>query len=102
MPYESINSIGKQWVRRFCLAVTKEMLGQIRSKFSTIPIPGDSVQLNGTALITEGKEEQTSLRDELKTTLDELTYAKLSEQDAAISDSILKVQEKMPLPVFVG
>ena len=102
LPYESINSIGKQWVRRFCLAVTKEMLGQIRSKFSTIPIPGDSVQLNGTALITEGKEEQTSLREELKTTLDELTYAKLSEQDAAISDSILKVQEKMPLPVFVG
>ena len=42
------------------------------------------------------------LREEMKTTLDELTYAKLSEQDATISDSILKVQEKMPLPVFVG
>ena len=102
LPYESINSIGKQWIRRFAFALTKEMLGQVRGKFSSIPIPGETVTLNGDALITQGKEEQDKLREELKTTLDELTYAKLVEKDAVIADSVNKVQERVPLPVFVG
>ncbi len=70
IPYTSINSIGKQWIRRFALALCKEMLGLIRSKFATIPIPGESVTLNGPELITQAKQEQDALREELKTTLD--------------------------------
>ena len=27
LPYENINAIGKQWIRRFCLALSKETLG---------------------------------------------------------------------------
>ena len=46
VPYENINSIGKQWIRRYALALCKETLGQVRSKFATIPIPNDSVRLN--------------------------------------------------------
>ena len=61
LPYENINAIGKQWIRRFALALCKEILGQVRSKFSSVPIPGDNVQLNGSALITEGKDEQEKL-----------------------------------------
>ena len=102
VPYENINSIGKQWIRRFALALCKEMLGQIRSKFNSLPIPGESVTLNGPALITEGKAEQDALREELKTTLDELTYAKLVEKDAAIADSTGKTLASVPVPVFVG
>ena len=100
--YDKINSIGKQWIRRFALAVCKEMLGQVRSKFASVPIPGDSVVLNGPALVSEGKEEQASLRDELKTTLDELTYQRLTERDAAIATSTTTVQQSVPVPVFVG
>ena len=102
LPYGSINSIGKQWIRRFALSLTKEMLGQVRGKFGTIPIPGESVTLNGSDLITQAKEEQDKLREELKTTLDEMTYAKLAETDATIAESVNKVQERIPLPVFVG
>ena len=65
IPYANINSIGKQWIRRFALALCKETLGQIRSKFATVPIPGESVTLNGTALISEAREEQTNLRGEI-------------------------------------
>ena len=72
IPYININSIGKQWIRRFALSLCKEMLGLVRSKFATIPIPGESVTLNGSELITQGKQEQDALRDELKTTLDEI------------------------------
>ena len=102
IPYKNINAIGKQWIRRFALALTKEILGQVRSKFGSIPIPGQDLTLNGSALITEGREEQEKLREELKTTLDELTYAKLMEKDAAVTDAAKSIQEKVPLPVFVG
>jgi len=102
IPYANINSIGKQWIRRFALALSKETLGQIRSKFSTIPIPGETITLNGAALITEGKEEQNKLRDELKATLDELTYSKLSEVDAAVIENVGKIQSNAPMKIFVG
>jgi len=100
--YEKINSMGKQWIRRFALSLCKEILGQVRSKFGTIPIPGSNLTLNGDALITQSQTEQQSLREELRTTLDELTYAKLAADDAAKVESVLKVQERIPLPIFQG
>ena len=103
IPYSSINSIGKQWIRRFALALTKETLGQVRSKFgNAIPIPGDNVNLNGSDLMSQGKEEQEKLREELKTVLDEMTYDKIMEKEAGMADNSQKTQEKSPLPVFVG
>ena len=102
IPYDNINSIGKQWIRRFALALSKEMLGLVRSKFASIPIPNESVTLNGPALVSEAKEEQSALRDELKTVLDELTYAKLAETDSSISDSAQNVLKNIPPSVFVG
>mgnify|MGYP003627230274 CR=1 FL=1 len=102
IPFDKINSIGKQWVRRFALALNKEMLGNIRNKFTTIPIPGESVTLNGPALVQQGKDEQEKLREELKTILDEITYNKLMEGDAGLMESVNKIQERIPLRVFVG
>ena len=103
VPYDSINAIGKQWIRRFGLALSKETLGQIRGKFGgNIPIPGDNLTLNASDLLSQSKEEQAALRDELKTILDEMTYEKISEKDAAMAENINKTQEKIPLAVFVG
>jgi len=102
LPYENINSIGKQWIRRFALALCKETLGQVRSKFSSVPIPGEAVTLNGTALLSEAKEEQNKLRDELKETLAQLTYTKMAEQDANMLENTEKVLEKVPNYIFVG
>ena len=102
LPYNSINAIGKQWIRRFALALCKEILGQVRSKFNSVPIPGESVTLNGSALLSEAKDEQNKLRDELKQTLSELTYAKMAEQDAKLLDDTEKVLDKVPNYIFVG
>ena len=102
LPFNNINSIGKQWIRRFALALCKETLGQVRSKFGNVPVPGQTVNLNGSALVSEGKAEQDALREELKTTLAELTYAKLAEQDATMLDNTEKVLEKVPNYIFVG
>lgn len=100
--YDKINSMGKQWIRRYALALCKEMLGYIRSKFNTIPIPGDNVTLNGTSLIAEGKGEQKDLKDELMKVLDETTYDKLIEKDTAITKGASEVQVYAPNLIFVG
>ena len=102
IPFNNINSIGKQWIRRYALALSKEMLGQIRGKFSTVPIPGDTVTLNHAALLDQAKTEKQELREELTKVLDELTYAKLAERDAAISENAAKTLAKIGYPIYVG
>ena len=102
IPFKNINSIGKQWIRRFALSLSKEMLGLVRSKFSSIPIPGNDIQMNGADLVSAGKEEQDKLREELKTVLDELTYSKLLEGDAETVENSNRVMVKIPTAIFTG
>jgi hypothetical protein len=102
IPFQKINSIGKQWIRRFTLALCKEMLGNIRSKFASVPIPNQTVTLNGPALITQATTEQEKLREELKTIFDELTYAKITATDAEMAESLNKLQTKIPNLIYTG
>ncbi len=102
IPYENINSIGKQWIRRFALALSKGVLGKVRGKFQTLPIPGESVTLDHAVLVSESKEEQEKLREELKTILAEMTYDKLAEMDASIMESATKVHQQIPNVIYVG
>ncbi len=102
IPFENINSIGKQWVRRFALALTKEMLGQVRGKFATVPIPGESVTLNASELLSQARTEQDQLRTELKTILEDTTYDKLAAIDSSMQDSAKKVLENIPAGIYVG
>ena len=102
LPYESINSMGKQWIRKYCLALCKEMLGQIRGKFQTIPIPGESVTLNHSELLSQAKEEQTSLKEKLAEMLKELEYTELVKRDSEKSEAAATTLKNSPLPIFVG
>jgi len=102
IPYKNINAIGKQWIRRFALALSKETLAQVRGKFQTIPIPGESVTLNAAELLSQGKDEQDKLRQELKEILDQLTYAEISKIDAEKSDAVESIQKKVPMLIFQG
>lgn len=103
IPYVNINSIGKQWIRRYALALSKEMLGQIRGKFGgNVPSPGVTITLNATALLGEADKEKTALRDELVKVLDELTYAKITETQAGIAKNAAETMKYAPLPIFVG
>ena len=101
LPYENINSIGHQWIRRFALALSKETLGQIRGKFGgNVPIPGESITLNASDLLGQAKAEQDALRDELKTILDELTYNKLLATDKEMVDNAKAIVTETPLKDF--
>ena len=102
IPYANINSIGKQWIRRFALSLCKEMLGHVRGKFTTIPIPGDAVTLNHSDLLNQAKEEKEKLREELKTILAEMTYAKIAEEEAGMTNSANNILKTIPNGVYVG
>ena len=102
LPYANINAIGKQWIRRFALALAKEMLGQIRGKFATVPIPGESVTLNAADLLGQARTEMDALREELKTLLEETTYANLAAVDSTLQDSTKKIMESIPAGIYVG
>jgi hypothetical protein len=102
IPYDNINSIGKQWIRKYALALSKEMLGQIRGKFTTLPIPGETVTLNHAELLSQAKEEQTSLRDKLMEILKEMEYPTLVKTDQEMTDAATNVLKSSPLPIFVG
>ena len=77
-------------------------MGQVRGKFATLPIPCESVTLNASDLLSQSREEQTSLKEELKTVLDQMTYKALAEQDAAMVSAIDTVYQEIPLPIFQG
>ncbi len=102
IPYNNINSIGKQWIRKYALALCKEMLGQIRGKFTTVPIPGESVTLNYSDLLSQAKEEQADLKDKLKEMLKEMEYPALMKTDQEKADAATATLKNSPLPIFVG
>ena len=102
LPYANINSIGKQWIRKYALALCKEMLGQIRGKFTTVPIPGESVTLNYSELLAQAKDEQDQLKNSLNETLQRMRYIDLSKADAEISEAAANALKQSPLPIFVG
>lgn len=96
--FERINSIGRQWTRQYTLALCKELLGMIRSKFSTVPIPGADLQLNGADLLSQGREDKAELKTKLTEMLEELTYSKMLEDEAAASENLTRILKGIPVP----
>ncbi len=96
--YNKVNSIGRQWIRQFALALCKEQLGEIRSKFSTVPIPGSDVSLNGSDLLSRGREDKKELITQLKEMLDTMTYDKLLEVSSTRAELIQKQLKFIPIP----
>ena len=97
--YSTINSMGRQWIRQYTLACCKEVLGLVRSKFGSVPIPDGDLQLNGSDLVAAGKEEKSALKTELKEMLDSLTYDKLIEAQASEAENIQRLLKTVPMPV---
>ncbi len=97
--FDRINSIGRQWIRQYTLALAKELLGHIRSKFSSVPIPGSDLTLNGTDLVAQGREDKNSLRDKLNELLSSLTYTKMLEDEASAAESLRNILKGIPVPL---
>jgi len=98
LEYSNINSIGKQWVRQYVLALSKELLGYVRSKFKTLPVPNADISLDGESLVSQGREDKKDLEAKLREMLDTLTYDKIIEMNATKAENIQKQLKKVPIP----
>ena len=100
--YSSINAPGRQWIRKFTAALSKELLGIIRSKYSALPIPDAEVTLDGEGLKVEGREEKTQLLEELKEFLESVSLTEKLKAEAEESNAQREVLAKAPLPIYIG
>jgi len=100
--YSYINSIGRQWIFEYTLALCKEMLGYIRGKYTTVPIPGSEVTLNQADLISAATSEKTALVERLRTYLEENSRNKLLEKKAANAEFLQKDLSAVPYTIFIG
>ena len=100
--YSNINDVGKQWIRKYTLALAKELLGAIREKYSTIPIPGSDVSLDGAALRAEAQTEKETLVTQLRENLEEVSKKQRMENESNIIDHQQKILNKVPLAIYIG
>ena len=100
--YAKINDVGRQWIRKYTLALAKEMLGAIREKYNTVPIPGSEVSLDGAALRAEAQTEKDSLIEQLRENLDAVSKKVRMENEAAMVEQQQQVMTRVPLNIYVG
>lgn len=100
--YSKINPAGKQWIFKYTLALAKEVLGNIRSKYSSIPIPGAEITLNGADLVAQGTTEKealiTQLRENLEAVSRQTQLTKMTEE----ADNVQSQLSKVPLTIYIG
>ena len=102
MTYELINDPGKQWIRKYTLSLVKQVLGSVRSKYSSIPIPGAETTLDGDTLRSEGAAEAEALISQLREDLEAASRRNLMEKEQEITDFQQGMLNKAPLNIYVG
>jgi hypothetical protein len=100
--YSNINDVGKQWIRKYTLALCKELLGAIREKYSSVPIPDGDIQLDGAALRAEAQVEKDMLIEQLRENLEEMSRKNVMENKAHESTHHQEMLRKVPLKLYVG
>ena len=102
IPYSTINDVGRQWIRKYTLALAKELLGAIREKYSSVPIPGSEISLDGAALRAEAQTEKDALIEQLRENLEELSRKvqfEIRNNEANYQQEMLR---KVPLNIYTG
>jgi hypothetical protein len=100
--YTGINSVGRQWIYRYTLALAKELLGYIRGKYQQVPVPGANTTLNQTDLLTDARAEKTALLTELRDTLEQTSRRNQLERKANEAEFTKTTLQSVPMTIFVG
>jgi hypothetical protein len=100
--YSQINSIGRQWIFEYTLALCKEMLGYVRGKYSTVPIPDQNMSLNQSDLLSAATAEKQALIERIRAYFDETSKRSLLERRAQESDFRKQEINNVPMTIFIG
>jgi len=102
MQYQFINDVGKQWIRKYGLALSKELLGIVRSKYGTIPIPNSDTSLDGDTLRAEASAEKETLITQLREMLEQTSRKAMLEADKDEAEFLQEKLNKVPYPIYIG
>ena len=102
MEFTHINDVGKQWIRKYGLALTKELLGIIRSKYGTVPIPNADTTLDGDTLRSEASAEKEAIITQLREMLEQTSRKALLEADKDEAEFLQEKLQKVPYPIYIG
>jgi hypothetical protein len=102
MVYSNINSVGHSWIYNYGLALAKEMLGYVRGKYGSIPIPNGETTLNASDLLSAASTEKQALVEQLRTMLDTMTRSKLLEAKRLEVESLGVSLNATPLKIYIG
>jgi len=102
MQYKNINSPGKQWIRKYTLALAKELLGEIRSKYGSVPSPSGEISLDGDTLRTEASGEKESLIAQLREDLEQASKRNMMERQKEMSEFQQETLNRVPLGIYIG
>ena len=100
--YNEINSVGRSWIFEMTLAICKEMLGYVRGKYETIPIPNAEITLNQADLIAASREEKEALLTSLRAFFDETSREKLLERRTMESNFVMEELDRVPRVIYIG
>ena len=100
--YANINSVGRQWIYRYTLALAKELLAYIRGKYQTVPVPGSEATLNQQDLLADTRAEKTELLTNLREMLEQTSRQAQLERKANESDSLRRTLSDVPYTIYVG
>jgi len=102
MKFVHINDVGKQWIKKYALALCKELLGTIRSKYASLPIPGAETTMDGDTLRGEATAEKEVLMTQLREMLELTSRKTLLEADKEEAQHLQDKLGKVPIPIFIG
>jgi len=102
MKYSNINDVGKQWIRKYTLALAKELLGIVRSKYGNIPIPNAEVSMDGETLRAEATAEKEQLIEQLRENLEQTSRKALMEAQRDEGEFQQETLKKVPYPIYIG
>lgn len=100
--YADINSVGRQWIFRYTLALAREVLGYIRGKYNTVPIPGSEVTMNHGELLADARSEKEALITNLREMLDQTSRTIQLERRKNENDYLRDTLSSIPLTIYVG
>lgn len=100
--YSGINSVGRQWIFRYTLALAKELLAYVRGKYQTVPVPGSEATLNQADLLADARTERVDLLGNLREMLDQTSRQSQLERKANESENINKTLKEVPMTIYVG
>ena len=100
--YTQINSVGRQWIFQYTLALAKEILGYIRGKYQVVPVPGSEATLNQADLLADARTEKENLLTQLRDTLEQTSRSAQLERQATESDNLRKTLSDVPYTIYIG